>query len=97
MIRSRPRDPFRPRDNPERLLYDAFQAAAKERKNKPVGEWLEYEVQKVWEAAKGWAEQNKKPVPSLRAIKIASTYATGHIDYGARWAYAICEFWRKRD
>ena len=49
------RDIFRPRFEPARLLYDAFQDEASKRKSRTVEEWISAERDRVWIAARDYA------------------------------------------
>ncbi|RCW66255.1 hypothetical protein [Pseudorhodoferax soli] len=85
---------FRPTHEPARLLYDAFQAEAKLRKQREVGNWIEKERLAVWTAARDYAQQHDRPVPTLEQIKAKEQLALGHTDYGAKWAYGVAELLR---
>ena len=87
---------FRPHRQPAQLLYDAFEAEAKKRPGRPLGVWIREEREAVWRAARDWAQQNGKPVPTMEMVKNAETYACGHTDYGAKWAYTLVEEMQKQ-
>ena len=87
---------FRPHRQPAQLFYDVFEAEAKHRKDKTVEDWILDEREAVWRAARDWAQQNGKPVPTMDMVKKAETYACGHTDYGAKWAYALVEEMQKQ-
>jgi len=80
---------FRPRHEPARALYDAFQAEALKRKGRSFEEWSVSECNAVWEAARAHAQQQGKPVPTLAAVQQAERIASGHTDYGAQWAWGV--------
>lgn len=82
------RDVFRPRHEPARTLYDAFQAEAKKRPGRSYEEWVSAERTAVWKAARDYAQQNGLPVPTLKAVADAEKQALGHTDFGTKWAYA---------
>lgn len=82
---------FRPTQEPARLLYDAFQAEAKLRKQREVGIWIEKERLAVWTAGRDYAQQHDRPVPTLEQIKAKEQLALGHTDYGAKWAHGVAE------
>jgi len=86
------RDIFRPHRNPAQLLYDVFQKEAKKRNERSVEEWLEAERQAVWRAARNYAQQYGLRIPLMEEVKKTEQYASGSVDYGAKWAYAITEY-----
>jgi hypothetical protein len=71
------------------MLYDAFQAEAAKRTGRTVAQWQDAEERAVWAVARDYAEQFDLVAPTMDDVKRASTYASGSIDYGAKWAYAI--------
>jgi hypothetical protein len=87
-------DIFRPHSEPARTLYDAFQNAAKERELRE--DWLEYELQRVYDAAVGYAKAHNLHAPSIQEVMDAETSACGHTDYGAKWAYRLEEIMNKK-
>ena len=80
---------FRPRQEPHRTLYDAFQAEATRRKGRTADEWTEAEVQAVWRAAVQAAPAHGLAAPTLEMVRQAEAYARGSIDYGLQWACAL--------
>lgn len=82
---------FRPVHEPASLLYDAFQAEALLRKGREVGIWIEKQRLAVWTAARDYAQQHGRPVPTLEQIKAKEQLALGHTDYGAKWAFGVAE------
>ena len=85
------RDIFRPSKGLARTLYDAFQEEAIHREGRSVEEWLLAERQVVWMAARDYAQQHGLRIPTMDEVKQAENCASGHIDYGAKWAYKIAE------
>lgn len=91
------RDFFRPTSEPAKMLYDAFQEEAKKRHlarsgrcdEQSVHEWMDLERQAVWSAARDYSQQHGFRVLKLDEIQAAEEYASGHVDYGAKWAYAV--------
>lgn len=83
------RDPFAPRHEPARSLYEAFQAEARLRKGRPLEVWIEAERHAVWRAACEYAQQHGWPEPALAQVESAERYAKGSADYGAKWAYTL--------
>ena len=84
-------DPFRPRHEPARSIYDAFQQEAMHRRGRSVEEWSAAEVDAVLKAANDYAKANGLPPVSRQDVERAERYARGSIDYGAKWAYAVTE------
>lgn len=82
-------DPFRPRHEPARTIYDAFQAEAKRRKERTVEEWVRAERDAVWRAARDYAQQHELTIPTMAQVESAERYAMGSVDYGAKWAYQV--------
>lgn len=78
------KDPFRPNHEPARSLYDAFQNAAM---RKPRD--FDLEERAVWECARDYAQQNGLRVPMLSEVRDATICAQGHVDFGAKWVYAV--------
>ncbi|MGH8759371.1 MAG: hypothetical protein ACREVW_07640 [Burkholderiales bacterium] len=86
---SSPHDSFRPRHEPARAIYDAFQAEAAKRKGRPLHEWIAAERHAVWLAAQQAAELHGLYQPTPAEIDSAERYARGSIAYGAKWAYQV--------
>lgn len=82
---------FRPTHEPARQLYDAFQIEAKLRKGREVGIWIEKERVAVWTAARNYAQQQGRMVPTLEQIRAKEQLALGHTDCGAKWAHGVAE------
>ena len=83
------RDIFRPPNEPARTLYDAFQKEAAYRKGRSVMEWQRAERLAVWRAARDYAQQYGMRIPTMDDVEQAEVLASGHVDYGAKWAYGI--------
>lgn len=83
------RDIFRPRFEPSRTLYDALQAEAIKRKNREWPEWHEAELRAMHNAACDYATAHGLSAPTYQQVCEAEQQATGHTDYGAKWAYYI--------
>ena len=81
---------FRPRVEPARAIYDAFQKDALNRP-KRGDDWIELERLAVWRAARDWAMAHALNIPTLDQIKDAEISASGHVDYGAKWAYRVAD------
>ncbi|HDR8983193.1 hypothetical protein QZM46_07595 [Burkholderia vietnamiensis] len=88
-------DIFEPKREPARSIYNAFQAEAMKRKGRHVEEWIVAEREAVFREATQQAQRFGLRVPSINEIEQAERYATGSIDYGAKWAYAIVEMMHK--
>jgi hypothetical protein len=88
-------DFFRPRHEPARTIYDAFQAEAAKRHGRTVPQWLQAEREAVWSRARDAAQQMGLRVPTMDDVERAERQASGHCDYGAKWAYGVVECMRK--
>lgn len=82
-------DPFRPRVEPARTIYDALIAEAGKRAGRTPEVWIEAEKQAVLKAAQAYAAQRGFAAPTLAEISMAEAVACGHTDYGAQWAYGV--------
>lgn len=82
---------FRPRSEPARTLYDALQAEAKHRKGRTPEQWMDAEQQAVWRAARDYAQQHGLAVPTIDAVRKAERLASGHTDYGLKWALGVAQ------
>lgn len=77
-------DIFRPRSDPARRIYDAFQREAKKRPGRDLEEWQAREREAVLTAARiDW------PTLPMSVVEDAEKCACGHVDYGAKWAHGI--------
>lgn len=85
---------FRPRQEPAAALYDAFLAEAAKRGERMPEQWIEAESQAVHAAAVQAAAAHGLRAPTQEDVARANTLALGHIDYGAKWAYALVEIMR---
>lgn len=85
------RDVFEPRSEPARTLYRAFQEAAAQRTIDTSGRWHLNELHAVFIAANVWAFAHGRSPVTMETIIEAETYAAGHADYGAKWAYRIVD------
>lgn len=82
-------DVFRPRQEPARSIYDAFQAEAALRPGRSVEEWCQAERLAVWRAARDYAQAHELTAPSLAQVERAEQYALGGVDYGLQWALQV--------
>ncbi len=87
-------DPFRPRNHPARMLYDAFQEEAAKRLGRPVEEWRLAELRAIWVVARDYAQQHGLRALTLEEVKRAGIPAIGHTDYSAKWAHNLAELLR---
>lgn len=86
---------FRPKREPERTLYDAFQTESEKRPDRTINVWIDSERRAVWNAAKAYALEHDMRVPLLAEVQICENAALGHVDYGAKWALYVAEYMRK--
>lgn len=87
-------DPFRPKNDPARAIYDCFQVEAAKRGDKLEYEWRGNERVVVFVAATTWCHKHPDKVarfPTMEMVKRAEEYAMGHADYGAKWAYHLAD------
>ena len=71
-------DAFRPRTEPTRTFYDAIWKSDEE---KPA--------MAAWRSARDYAQQHGLQVLTLAEVTKAETVALGHVDYAAKFAYAL--------
>lgn len=86
---------FRPKMEPARTLYDAFQAESLKRPDRTLDVWIDLERDAVWDAAKAYALRHDMRTPTLAEVQICEQAALGHVDYGAKWAIYVAEYMRK--
>jgi len=89
------RDIFQPRHEPAKSIYDAFQTEAAKRQGRSVEEWQAAERDAVYREAVHQAQKLGLRVPSIDDVVSAERYASGSVDYGAKWAYGVTEVIRK--
>jgi hypothetical protein len=90
-------DIFQPRSEPARSIYDAFQAEASKRQSRTFDEWRSAECAAVMREAAIQSVQHGLRAPTFDEIMRAETYASGSIDYGAKWAYAVVDAMHRGD
>ena len=83
------KDIFRPSTEPARRIYDAFQDEGRKREGRTFNEWHSAEKNRVWAEARDYAQENNLNVPTMRQIEDVERYASGHADYGSKWAYGV--------
>lgn len=88
-------DTFRPHYDPARFIYDEFQKESSYRNERNMDDWIYLERITVWNAAKDYALMHGLRIPTLEEVKKAEDLASGHIDYGSKWAYGVVEYMRK--
>lgn len=89
-------DDFRPHQIPAKMIYDAFQEEAKKRKGRTVDEWMNAERHAVLLAAEKVSKQFGFPAPTFTDVCGEETSASGHIDYGSKWAYGIINLMKRK-
>ena len=85
------RDIFSPIHEPALSIYNAFQNEATKRKGRNVDDWIIAEREAVMRAATNQAAILGLRVPTMSEIVRAENYASGSVDYGAKWAYGVAE------
>lgn len=88
-------DPFRPRQEPARSIYEAFQAEAVHRRQREVDVWIRAERDAVHSTAARLASERGLRSPSITEVEEAERRARGHIDYGLKWALYVVEAMRR--
>jgi hypothetical protein len=82
-------DQLRPLHPYAAKLYDAFARESKHREGKEFEVWNDMEIKAVWREAKKIAKALNKPEPTLQMIKQEESSASGHSDYGHKWAINV--------
>jgi len=88
-------DIFKPRHEPARSIYEAFQNEASKRKGRSVDEWVKAERDAVFREAAHQAQKLGMRVPTMEDVAAAERYAMGSADYGAKWTYRVVDAMRK--
>lgn len=88
-------DVFEPRFEPARSVYLSFQEEAAKRHGRTVEEWMAAEIQAVYQEALKQAVALGLRALTLAEIQAAQRSASGHVDYGAQWAYRISDLMHK--
>lgn len=88
-------DPFRPRREPARSIYEAFQADAAHRRLREVEVWIREELDVVHNTAVRLAPSYGLRPPSIAEVEAAERRARGHVDYGLKWALYVVEAMRR--
>ena len=83
------RDILQPRREPARSIYEAFQAEAEKRPGRSFEEWQAAERDAVYREAAHQAQKLGLRCPTIDEVEAAARYASGSIDYGAKWAYQV--------
>ncbi len=84
-------DPFQPRSEPARTLYEAFQAEAAQRRGRKFPDWVVAEQEAVFRAAQDAAARMGLRAPTMAEVQAAEIYASGSTDYGAVWAQRLAQ------
>lgn len=82
-------DRLRPRSEPARSIYDAFQKEAQLRPTRTWNESESAEREVVWKAACEYATKNGLREPTFEEILKAERCALGHFDYATTWAHGV--------
>jgi hypothetical protein len=81
------RDIFRPKNEPARSIYDAFQKEAQHRDT--CSDWIKNERRAVYKAVVDCAQKYGLKVPTMEDVVKGENLALGHTDYGAKWTYYL--------
>ena len=79
-------DSLRPRTEPARTLYDAYEKEAERRHGRGAQKSVLAEREAVWSAAIDYANRRSLRAPSKTEVSKAEVLARGHTDYAAQWA-----------
>lgn len=88
-------DIYQPKQEPAKRFYDAILKEAELRKTRNGLQWIDLEIQNMHRVATTYAKENNLPIPSLEEIKSCERYANGHVDYAAKWAHQLSNFFHK--
>lgn len=88
-------DIFKPRQEPARSIYQAFQLEAGKRRGRSIEEWIAAEEDAVLGEGVIQAVSHGLKPPTLEDVVQARRYAIGSIDYGAKWAYCLVATMRR--
>lgn len=80
---------FRPYSQPAQRIYDALIDEASKRNDSD--NWEHKERLRVFREARNFAQENGLSFPSLDQVRDCESYANGHIDYAAKFAYRVAE------
>ena len=86
-----PHDLFLPNREPERTIYLAFVAEARNRAGRRPAEWACAEQQAVRRAACEIAAERNLRAPTPQDVQAAEIHASGHVNYGATWAFELAQ------
>jgi hypothetical protein len=82
-------DIFEPRREPARSIYLALQVEAAKRKVRSIDEWLTAERDVVYRETVQQAQKHGLRIPTMDEVVSAERYATGSVDYGAKWVNCL--------
>lgn len=86
-------DLVRPRMDPHRAIFDAFQEEASKRNGRSVEDWTKAELDAVYQAALRVSQDAvyKLKPPTMGAVIAAELYARGSVDYGHTWVWKLLQ------
>ena len=90
-------DPLRPKYEPARSIYNAFQKEAEKRDGRTIEEFILAERTAVLEAAWTYANKNGLKEPTMEDVRIAENYAYGSVDYGSKWAHRLSQLMAEKN
>lgn len=88
-------DPFCPRQEPARSIYEAFRSEATQRRQRAVDVWIRAELDVVHRTAAHMAPAYGLRPPTVAEVEAAERLARGHADYGAKWSLSVVERMRR--
>lgn len=86
-----------PNSQPAQAIYKAFEKESRKRPNYDDHSWIEAERDAVLKASHEIAEKMGLKKPTLEEIKKAENFASGHSDYGKKWAYGVADYMLRKD
>lgn len=72
-------------------LKAALITESEKRAGRSFEQWATAEAQAVWKAARGFAQQHGLRQPLLDDVIRVERQASGHSDYGSKWALYVTE------
>lgn len=72
-------------------LKSALVAEAVHRRGRHFEQWSAAEAKAVWAASRDFAQQHGLRVPLLEDVVRVERQASGHSDYGSKWALYVVE------
>lgn len=88
-------DHLMPSSEPAASIYKVFAEESKKREGRSVDEWMEAELEAVFQESVRQANRFGLNVPTKEEVEQAEMRAMGSADYAAKWAYRIVDIMHK--